>query len=301
VGKVKAFTQEFEPDVVHINIPGMAAAFSSHVMEPAQVNVAAFHCALDGWPGMWPLARANAEHAGAMIVPSRFLARNIATVLRRPADEFHVIEHGVPENRLLSVSPLGDPPPARFLFAGRLVPLKAPNVATAAIDNLGKRGVRAELVIAGEGPMKPALSKAAEHPRLAGRVFLLGELSQDKLAEQFRDVAALIAPSVSKEAFSLISAEAALAGRPVLASRRGALAETVIDGETGLLFEPGDVNGLADLMQRLLVEPGLAVGLGAAARARALTRYRLSSMVDRYEALYREVAKGTRRLPHAQA
>ena len=79
----------------------------------------------------------------------------------------------------------------------------------------------------------------------------------------------------------------------MLASRRGALAETIVDGETGLLFEPNDPGSLANVMQRLLVEPGLAARLGAAGRARAVSRYRLLPMVDRYESLYRDLTTGS--------
>jgi glycosyltransferase involved in cell wall biosynthesis len=300
-GDVKAFVTQFQPDVLHLNVPGVPAMLSRDLLHPDAVMVAGFHCALDGWPGMWPIARTIAERAAAIVVPSHFLAGNIAAVLSRSAGALRVIEHGIPEAALLSVPPLAEPPPMRFLFAGRLVPPKAPHIATAAIDHLGRRDVRAELLIAGEGPLRERLVKIAGDPRLAGRVILLGELSQDSLAERLADVAALVVPSLSKESFSLISAEAALAGRPVLASRRGALAETVVDDETGLLFEPGDAAGLADVMHRVLLEPGLAARLGSAARTRARFRYRFSAMVDQYETLYGDVAKTKARVPQAQA
>lgn len=283
---VTAFKRTFRPDVVQANVPGTAQVFHLHSLAPGEVGVAAFHCALDGWPGMWQLARNIAARSAAIIVPSNFLAGNIGEVLARPVKELEVIGHGIAAEQLLSIPPLPEIPPKRFLFAARLVALKGPDVAAEAIRLLAERGIAAELQMAGSGPLAGTLAETAARPELAGRIVLLGQVPQDELARRIADAAAQVAPSRSKESFSLVSAEAAFAARPVLASRRGALAETVVDGETGLLFEPGDPASLADAMQRLLQEPGLAARLGNAGRKRARSRYRLTDMIDRYEALY---------------
>jgi len=70
----------------------------------------------------------------------------------------------------------------------------------AAIDNLGKRGVMAELEMAGEGPSGPR-SRNGGHPRLAGARLPSRRLPQDKLAERLRDRAALVVALLSKESF----------------------------------------------------------------------------------------------------
>jgi glycogen(starch) synthase len=286
--KVDALKREFQPDIVHVNFPASAAFFHLQSIRPGQTTVAAFHSLV--WPKISPLARSLAERADALIVPSRFLAGDIASTLSRTPEEFRILENGVAEAPLLSIRPLPDQPPARFLFAGRLEPSKGPEIAVDALADLSRRGVAAELWIAGEGSLDSALSRPRDGWHPEGRITLLGKLPQEELAGRFGDVAALLVPSLAKEAFSLVTAEAAFAGRPVLASRIGALPETVIDGETGLLFDPGNPASLADLMQRVLFEPGLAVHLGAAARERAQSRFRLSLMVDRYENLYRDEA-----------
>jgi glycogen(starch) synthase len=286
--KIDALKREFQPDIVHVNFPATAAFFHLQSIRPGQTTIAAFHSLL--WARILPLARGLAERADALIVPSRFLAANIANVLSRAPEEFRVLENGIPEASLLSIRPLPDQPPARFLFAGRFLPGKGPDIAVDAIANLSRRGIAAELWIAGIGVPDGTLSKLLEGSHLEGRIILLGELSQDDLAFRFGDVAALLVPSRAKESFSLVAAEAAFAGRPVLASRRGALVETVVDGKTGFLFDPGNPASLADVMQRVLYEPGLAARLGAAARERAQSRFRLSLMVDRYENLYRDEA-----------
>jgi glycosyltransferase involved in cell wall biosynthesis len=65
----------------------------------------------------------------------------------------------------------------------------------------------------------------------------------------------LIAPSLGLESFGLAVREAQARGVPVVASRRGALAEAVVAGLDGELFEPGDVAGLAALVGRLAQRP----------------------------------------------
>ena len=63
------------------------------------------------------------------------------------------------------------------------------------------------------------------------------------------------------------------ASRPVVASRIGGLPYTVVDGFTGLLFEPGDADSLAEQLLRLMTDRELALALGKAGRERFLSEY----------------------------
>jgi len=95
-------------------------------------------------------------------------------------------------------------------------------------------------------------------------------------------------------------------GRPVLGSRQGAIAELVRDGETGLLFEPGDVDDLKAKAMLLLKDHELAARFGRAARREYLLRYTpqvnfhelkkiyRSAIVQRHGAKTAEVAEGVR-------
>src|SRR4030095_5681325 len=71
----------------------------------------------------------------------------------------------------------------------------------------------------------------------------------------------VVAPS-ENEAFSLAAAEAMAAGRAVLASRVGGMAEIIEDGVTGLLVAPGDREGLTEALRRLLADAALRARLG---------------------------------------
>ena len=62
-------------------------------------------------------------------------------------------------------------------------------------------------------------------------------------------------------------------GKGIVASRLGQVGEVIIDGENGLLVEPGDADGLARAIERLAVDGELRSRLGAAARKTAIERY----------------------------
>jgi glycosyltransferase involved in cell wall biosynthesis len=75
-------------------------------------------------------------------------------------------------------------------------------------------------------------------------------------------------------------------GVPVIGCRAGGLPEVVLDGETGFLFDVGNVGGMAESAARLLRAPDERARLGEAARRRAASVYAKDAVVGRYEAFY---------------
>lgn len=86
--------------------------------------------------------------------------------------------------------------------------------------------------------------------------------------------------------------EAMAAGKPVVAARSGGTPEVVVDGQTGLLFRPGDIEALRECMTRLAGDPALRRRLGEAGRARVLERHGVDRMVKEYEGLYLKLTQG---------
>lgn len=91
----------------------------------------------------------------------------------------------------------------------------------------------------------------------------------------------LAAPAVG-EPFGLTVPEAGAYGLPVVAARSGAFPEIVEDEVTGLLFDPGDVGGLARALERLILDPALRRRLGQAGRARVAAEFTIDRMAERF-------------------
>jgi glycosyltransferase involved in cell wall biosynthesis len=92
-------------------------------------------------------------------------------------------------------------------------------------------------------------------------------------------------PSIWPEPFGLVALEAAAAGKPVVAAAIGGLRDIVVDGETGLLVEPGDGDLLRAALQRLIADPALGRRLGEAAAVR-VDAFGAGSVVPRFERAY---------------
>ena len=176
------------------------------------------------------------------------------------------------------------------LFVGRLVEHKDVPTLLRAAARLRDRGVC--VLLAGDGPLAPALQADIDRLDLRGRVRLLGQ--RDDTAALMRLSDMVVLPSVS-EGLSNVIIEAMMQGLPVIASRVGGNVELVGHDATGLLFEAGDDAGLAESLARLLDDPALRARLGAAASQRALRDFSVRGMVDAYSSLYRDAAVAGRR------
>ncbi len=180
---------------------------------------------------------------------------------------------------------------ARVLCLGRFTKEKGFDLALAAFASVPDRSPAARLVMAGDGPERPNLEQQATDMGITDRVQFLGWVSPDKVTPLIRTATVVVVPS-RHEGFSLVALEAALMGRPVVATRVGGLPEVVVHQETGLLVEPEDTKGLAEAIAFLLAHPDAATQMGRAARRRAIDVFGWERCVDSYDMLYRKLVKG---------
>jgi glycogen(starch) synthase len=127
------------------------------------------------------------------------------------------------------------------------------------------------VVLAGTGSYEPTLRALVGSLGLEGTVDLPGRLSTTELAALFATADAVVVPS-RYEPFGLVALEAQAAGAVVVATSVGGLSEIVEDERTGLLFGPGDVDGLGRLLNGLLDDGPGSGDLRAAALATAAAR-----------------------------
>ena len=157
-----------------------------------------------------------------------------------------------------------------MVFVGRLVPEKGVSVLAHAFAQVLSSYPNAMLVIVGDGPDRTSLEALAQQLQIARRVVFAGAQNDVALFYLLADVVAI--PSQS-EPFGIVAVEAMAAGRPVVASNVGGLADTVVDGRTGRLVPPGNAPAMAEALAWALQSPEHAHRLGAAGQARAVNEY----------------------------
>ena len=171
--------------------------------------------------------RAAAARPDYFVANSRHVAARIAKYYGRDA---HVIHPPV------DVKPLLATPRAEsdyYLFLGRVIPYKRADIAVAACEQLGRR-----LIVAGDGRAAgPLREVAGSHTEFRGHV------SDEELRELLAGARALLFPG--EEDFGIVPVEAQAAGTPVIAYGVGGATESVLHGETGILFSEQSAAGLA--------------------------------------------------------
>lgn len=151
------------------------------------------------------------------------------------------------------------------LYVGSLSPIKGVGVLLEALKDVP--GHEVHVVGGGSGEETAALKARAAALGVAGRVRFCGPLHGEALWREQAGARYGVIPSVWREVLGYTAMEMLAIGKPVIGSDIGGIPELVRDGETGLLFPPGDAGALAERMRRLVGDAGLAARLGAAGKA----------------------------------
>jgi glycosyltransferase involved in cell wall biosynthesis len=193
------------------------------------------------------------------------------------------VRGGLPANRLcvkpnfVSDPGVGSVIRKGFLYVGRLSVEKGITTLAAALAE--EPGQQCEVI--GTGP------EGGEIVRLPN-VKMAGWQQGDYIAARMKNSLALVMPSLWYENFPRTLVEAFACGLPVIASRLGAMAALIRDGETGLLFEPGDARDLAAKLAWAQVHPDAMRGMGEAARWEYESKYTPQRNLEMLLAIYRE-------------
>ncbi len=222
------------------------------------------------WRGVTRACYRGSHAASAALAGMLALHRGLGTYRSKVAryialNEFcrgKFIQGGLPADRVVVKPNFVDfdapapAPRAGLLFVGRLSVEKGVATLAKAMAQLSDATLR----VAGEGPEAGLLDGVPGVTRLGSQP---GEAVRGEMSRAL----ALVVPSIWYENFPRTIVEAFACGLPVIASRIGALADIVTDGETGLLFEPGNPRDLAEKLAWAQAHPERMAELGDKARA----------------------------------
>jgi glycosyltransferase involved in cell wall biosynthesis len=147
-------------------------------------------------------------------------------------------------------------------------------------------GPRTRLVIAGDGPLLPAITERVGSLGVAGFVHLLGARKDVPDILNALDTFVL---SSDTEGLPLVVPEAMATGLPVISTRVGGVPSVLDDGQTGFLVAKGDEQALRDRAAALRADPAASRAVGERARSAAVTRFSAERMQRDYLALYGRV------------
>ena len=155
---------------------------------------------------------------------------------------------------------------------GRLVPVKRYDRLIEAMARVHAEQPTAELVIVGEGYERPALEELVQRLGAGSWVSMPGRLDDDEVIDLYRR-SWLVASSSAREGWGMTVTEAGACGTPAVATRIAGHEDAVVDGETGVLADPNDVDDLAAKIDAVLSDEVLRKTLaeGALERAAELT------------------------------
>lgn len=301
---------EFNPDIVHISSPDVAARKAVNWARLHDVAaIASIHTRFETYlsyyrlqmfePALRALMRSLYRKCDALLAP----AESTAAVLRAQRmnrtiflwsrgvdrDQFNPGRRSLEWRRSLGIADAD----VVIAFLGRLVLEKGLDVFADAVDQLTARGVPHKVLVIGDGPARCWFGE-----RLPDAIFAGHQVGPD-LARALASADIFLNPSVT-EAFGNVTLEAMACALPVVAASATGATNLVTNGETGRLAEPGEIDQFADALETYIRDPELRRGHGANGLAYAETQdwSRINAAV---EAAYYRVIERRARIARARA
>lgn len=181
------------------------------------------------------------------------------------------------------------PESGRLLFAGRISRGKGLVDLIHAVARVS--GTVSEVILAGAAPDRDFASQlraVIEETGQTSKFDITGLLDEQSLLHEFAKASALVLPSYQETAPMVIQ-QAMAAGLPVIASRVGGIPHQIDDEASGLLFDAGDINQLADRLTQVLTDQKLSRRLAVAAQAKATELFTAERVASATRAAYQRV------------
>jgi glycosyltransferase involved in cell wall biosynthesis len=160
-----------------------------------------------------------------------------------------------------------------ILFIGRLSQEKGVDILLQAVVKVFSVVPDSKLTVVGDGPQKKELEELSQQLGIHKKVHFEGMVDNEKLTDYYLRASVCVIPSVWMENCPVSALEALAHGRPLVGSDIGGLPELIMDGETGFIVKPNDVDDLAGKLVQLLTDKKMLQDFSQASRERFLEYY----------------------------
>lgn len=245
-------------------------------------------------------ARFTYETADKIICVSEAAKRHLFNQWRVPADKIVVMPNGVDVNlfsqqvdpcRVRAHYGLGDDPVVTFV--GSFQQWHGLELLVESFARVLQKVPRAKLFLVGDGPARSALERQVAALGIEAAVCITGLVPQSQVPQMLAaaDIAVIPYPQLPRELwFSPLKLyEYMAAGKAIVASKAGQIAEVIQDEQTGILVEPGDVDELTEALADLLGNETKRNRLGQRAREQAVRHHSWRQYIERLERIYQDV------------
>ncbi|WP_259363445.1 glycosyltransferase [Microbacterium esteraromaticum] len=288
---------EVQPDIVHIQSHiiigrgltriadqrGIPVVATNHVMAENILDHTTMPKFIDDI--VLRLAWADAKRTFDMTRAVTTPTRKAADFLERTIDTRGVVPVSCGIDRRNYTPVIAPREKNRILFVGRLTGEKQVDVVLRAVQKLDP-ALDVHFDIAGGGDQRKALEALAAQLGIAERVTFHGRVTDEQLRELYSRSSVFAIASIA-ELQSIVTMEAMASALPIVGANAVALPHLVHDGENGHLFEPGDVDDLADKLTQVLTASPAEYERMQRASLDGVAVHDINRTLDTFEALYR--------------
>ena len=315
--EVKHILNDFGPDVIHLQTAEtIALAVMSYVRKNNVPLVSTGHAYPDNVTGQFKLLKPKIikkptdavlraymasflKHAEYATMPTEMAIGDLVPKNRRRFKvtvealsngvDLSEFNPGKPNPEVLKKFGISTTPKKRVLYIGRVDPEKSISNVVLAFSKTLKKVPEAEMVIVGDGIDVPRLKKLVSELEIEDKVIFTGKILPPELVEIYRS-GTLFATASETETQGIVLIEAAATGLPLIAVDKGAVSELCQDKRNGELCQPGDIDGIAKAMAKILSDKDLQKKYSKES-IEISKMHDLNHTLSRFEEIYHEAIK----------
>ena len=278
--------RRFKPDIVHVHYalgfglwaqithlrPTVVSAWGSDIAATADSRLSR------------GLVRRALHYADWITATSQSLADDTIRLFPDAEKKISVIPFGV------NVPTNCPPPPdngefVKLCFIKMHRPVYGPEVLIRAVEKVLQNNPNIRLSVAGDGELTEHLKRMVHYRELDSQITFTGYIPNYRIYQFIQEHDMMVMPSL-REAFGVAALETGACGRPVIATRVGGIPEVVLNGRTGILVPPDDVDALATAITTLAADTAMRQGMGQAAYEYVRDNYSWNKSLDMMTTLY---------------